>query len=125
MPPSAAHWASLLEAGEWSACRSLRFEPLSLRYWLWYGRPQAAKNDANAKFKDKHYVAAVDGYTRAIELDPTNAVYYGDFALLMRIMFMRRMAWNSAERWVESVDASRPAQRVRPNSLHSSSIQSS
>jgi len=41
---------------------------------------EAAKNDANAKFKDKHYVAAVDGYTRAIELDPTNAVYYGNRA---------------------------------------------
>ncbi|KAG2442081.1 hypothetical protein HYH02_009872 [Chlamydomonas schloesseri] len=41
---------------------------------------EAAKNEANANFKGKHFTAAIDGYTRAIELNPNNAIYWANRA---------------------------------------------
>lgn len=41
---------------------------------------QEAKDEANKLFKEKHYAAAVDGYTKAIDFFPT-AIYYGARAL--------------------------------------------
>eukprot|EP00775_Hariotina_reticulata_P007235 gene7235-7448_t len=38
------------------------------------------KNEANKLFKEKHYGAAVDLYSKALELDPHNAVYYSNRA---------------------------------------------
>lgn len=41
---------------------------------------EAAKDEANQNFKAKHYTLAVDGYSRAIELNPYNAVYLSNRA---------------------------------------------
>lgn len=41
---------------------------------------EAAKNEANVAFKEKHFPQAVVGYTKAINLDPNNAVYYSNRA---------------------------------------------
>ncbi|KIY99524.1 protein phosphatase 5 [Monoraphidium neglectum] len=38
------------------------------------------KAEANKNFKDKHYAAAVVGYTQAIELRPQNAIYWANRA---------------------------------------------
>eukprot|EP00201_Polytomella_parva_P018516 CAMPEP_0175057022 /NCGR_PEP_ID=MMETSP0052_2-20121109/11018_1 /TAXON_ID=51329 ORGANISM="Polytomella parva, Strain SAG 63-3" /NCGR_SAMPLE_ID=MMETSP0052_2 /ASSEMBLY_ACC=CAM_ASM_000194 /LENGTH=500 /DNA_ID=CAMNT_0016322159 /DNA_START=173 /DNA_END=1675 /DNA_ORIENTATION=- len=39
---------------------------------------EAAKDKANIAFKAKHYQAAINGYTEAINLNPTNPIYYGN-----------------------------------------------
>lgn len=41
---------------------------------------EAAKDEANQAFKGKHFAAAIEGYTRAIDLNPANAVYYSNRA---------------------------------------------
>eukprot|EP00873_Tetraselmis_striata_P001279 jgi/Tetstr1/421543/TSEL_012490.t1 len=41
---------------------------------------EAAKAEANIAFKEHHFPQAVVGYTRAIDLDPSNAVYYSNRA---------------------------------------------
>ncbi|KXZ53876.1 hypothetical protein GPECTOR_6g794 [Gonium pectorale] len=41
---------------------------------------EAAKDEANKNFKAKHFIAAIDGYTRAIELNPNNAIYWANRA---------------------------------------------
>lgn len=41
---------------------------------------EAAKDAANQLFKEKHYTAAIAGYSKAIDLNPSNAVYYSNRA---------------------------------------------
>ncbi|PNH08436.1 Serine/threonine-protein phosphatase 5 [Tetrabaena socialis] len=41
---------------------------------------EAAKDEANKNFKSKHFAAAIEGYTRAIEANPNNAVYWSNRA---------------------------------------------
>ncbi|WPT11811.1 Serine/threonine-protein phosphatase 5 [Picochlorum sp. SENEW3] len=41
---------------------------------------ESIKNEANAYFKEKHYNEAVEGYTKAIGLDPSNPVYWSNRA---------------------------------------------
>ncbi|GFR51802.1 hypothetical protein Agub_g14261 [Astrephomene gubernaculifera] len=41
---------------------------------------EAAKDEANKNFKAKHFAAAIEGYSRAIELNPNNAIYYANRA---------------------------------------------
>ncbi|KAK9907522.1 hypothetical protein WJX75_005274 [Coccomyxa subellipsoidea] len=45
-----------------------------------HARAESAKTAANQDFKDAHYQAAVEGYSMAILLDPTKAVYYANRA---------------------------------------------
>ena len=45
-----------------------------------YELAEKFKSEANAAFQAKRYVQAVDGYTKAIETDPGNAVYYANRA---------------------------------------------
>nr|XP_023481374.1 small glutamine-rich tetratricopeptide repeat-containing protein beta isoform X3 [Equus caballus] len=40
------------------------------------GKADQLKDEGNNHMKEENYAAAVDCYTRAIELDPNNAVYY-------------------------------------------------
>uniref|UniRef100_A0A9L0SBQ7 Small glutamine-rich tetratricopeptide repeat-containing protein beta n=1 Tax=Equus caballus TaxID=9796 RepID=A0A9L0SBQ7_HORSE len=52
------------------------------------GKADQLKDEGNNHMKEENYAAAVDCYTRAIELDPNNAVYYcnsrGCFSSLSR-----------------------------------------
>ncbi|GIL91320.1 hypothetical protein Vretimale_17737 [Volvox reticuliferus] len=41
---------------------------------------EAAKDEANKNFKAKHFAAAIEGYTRAIDLNPNNAIYWANRA---------------------------------------------
>ncbi|GLC60870.1 hypothetical protein PLESTB_001685400 [Pleodorina starrii] len=41
---------------------------------------EAAKDEANKNFKAKHFAAAIEGYTRAISLNPNNAIYWSNRA---------------------------------------------
>ncbi|KAI8470533.1 MAG: phosphatase 5-like protein [Monoraphidium minutum] len=43
-------------------------------------KAEVYKAEANKNFKDKHYAAAVVGYTQAIELCPENAIYWANRA---------------------------------------------
>eukprot|EP00197_Chlamydomonas_leiostraca_P003143 CAMPEP_0202869786 /NCGR_PEP_ID=MMETSP1391-20130828/13229_1 /ASSEMBLY_ACC=CAM_ASM_000867 /TAXON_ID=1034604 /ORGANISM="Chlamydomonas leiostraca, Strain SAG 11-49" /LENGTH=507 /DNA_ID=CAMNT_0049550165 /DNA_START=71 /DNA_END=1594 /DNA_ORIENTATION=+ len=43
-------------------------------------KAEQEKDKANAAFKAKHFLQAIDGYTRAIELNPNNAIYYANRA---------------------------------------------
>lgn len=41
---------------------------------------ERAKDEGNKAFKEKHFALAIDNYTKAIELNPSSAVYYSNRA---------------------------------------------
>lgn len=43
-------------------------------------KAEVEKDKANTAFKGKHFIQAIDGYTKAIELNPNNAIYYANRA---------------------------------------------
>mmetsp|Transcript_2337 Transcript_2337/g.8444 ORF Transcript_2337/g.8444 Transcript_2337/m.8444 type:complete len:138 (+) Transcript_2337:352-765(+) len=45
-----------------------------------YELAEKYKSEANAAFQAKRYVQAIDSYSRAIEINPGNAVYYSNRA---------------------------------------------
>ena len=56
-------------------------------------RAEAIKTTGNNKMKDRDYAGAIECYTKAIEIDPSNALYYAN----------RAAALTSTQKWEEAI----------------------
>ncbi|NWI20090.1 SGTB protein, partial [Crypturellus soui] len=72
------------------------------------------KDEGNNHMKEENYSAAVDCYTKAIELDPNNAVYYCNILFLPSPLSFRAAAQSKLNKYSEAIKDCKRAIEIDP-----------